>query len=127
MLKVIKLKDFTIKEERGYRLNIFDFFSKKKKIYKDLHFVSLKKGKFRGNHKHPNSEEWILLWEGKFEIIWKNKKLYKKLLDVKEPVFLYIPKNVPHLIRNLDEREVFLLSFGSSYPMEVEKEAIINL
>ncbi len=122
MVKVLKLKNFTTKEKRGFRLNLMDYFLKEKERFKDIHFVSMKPNTIRGNHKHPKSKEWILLWEGKFKFLYLNKKLKEIKLDVKEPLLIFIPKNTPHLLKNISKKESFLLSFGSNYPMDVEHQ-----
>lgn len=120
MFRIIKLKNYLDVEKRGFRLNLMDFFLKEGVKFKDLHFVSMKKNTIRGNHKHPKSREWILLWEGKFEFIVLQKRKKKMRLNVKKPILIYIPENTPHFLKNIDKKETFLLSFGSRYPMDVE-------
>lgn len=125
MFKIFKLKKNIFKDKRGIRLNLSKYFLKNKIKFKDLHFVSLKKNTIRGNHKHPESKEWILLWEGKFKIFWKDKKEREIKINVNEPVLIFIPEDTPHLIKNIDDKTLYLFSFGSKFPMDFE-EAIIE-
>lgn len=120
MHKIFKLKKYIDREKRGFRLNLMDFFLKIGENFKDVHFVSMKKNTIRGNHRHPKSKEWILLWEGKFKLAVLEKRRKEIELNVKEPILIFIPENTPHSLKNIDRRELFLISFGSRYPMDVE-------
>lgn len=121
MIKIIKLKSYIEREKRGLRLNLMDFFEKNNEKIKDIHFVSMKRDTLRGNHIHPKGKEWILLWEGKFKIIFYGKRKRQKYLNIKEPTLIFIPEGEPHSLKNIDKKDLFLISFGSKYPMSSEK------
>lgn len=127
MIKICDLKDFLKNEERGFGVDIFGFFLNNKEKFKDIHFVSIKPKSIRGNHLHKSSKEWIFLWEGKFLFCFKEGKVKREeIIEVKNPIIILIPEGVPHCLKNIDKKELYILSFGSKFPMDFEKSVLIE-
>jgi len=83
-----------------------------------VHIASLAPGAVRGNHVHPESGEYVLVWGGRAEMTWDDSELGLVSEETAEGelVVYEIPPGVAHAVKNVGERDVYLIAyyFGAS-------------
>jgi dTDP-4-dehydrorhamnose 3,5-epimerase-like enzyme len=82
-----------------------------------LHLASLAPGAIRGNHVHPASSEFILVWGGRAELAWEEDgRVVREEVSGDELVVFEIPAGVAHAVTNTGLGTVYLVAyyFGAS-------------
>lgn len=82
-----------------------------------LHVVSLKPGAIRGNHRHPDSTEWMLVCDGPAELAWMppgETEIVRELIAADDPALFRIPPATGHAIRNLAAHDITVVSFSNA-------------
>ncbi|MDP2704168.1 MAG: cupin domain-containing protein [bacterium] len=82
----------TVRDGRG---GIFTFYPELPIVEFNFQFVN--KGKIRGNHFHPEFDEYYLFTEGQAMIITKSDDGKEEFLYVGKGDCVYIPRGVPHV------------------------------
>jgi oxalate decarboxylase/phosphoglucose isomerase-like protein (cupin superfamily) len=83
----------------------------------DLHVVSIKPGKVRGNHYHPESTEWVLIFGGEARLIWRDlddKTAHETIVAGSETTLYRIPPKIEHAVINEDSHDIYLISFSDT-------------
>jgi len=84
----------TIKDGRG---GIFTWVPKEP--IREFNLVQFSKGKIRGNHYHPEFNEYILVVDGTFSVITKDPSTQKELAMIaSKGMCLYMPKGTSHAL-----------------------------
>jgi dTDP-4-dehydrorhamnose 3,5-epimerase-like enzyme len=102
-------------DDRGWGLNLLTALERKARPIGDLHVVSLKPGKIRGNHYHEKSTEWILFLGGKAKLIWREvgkKSINSVMISGLTPTLYEVPPNIEHAILNEDQQDIYLMSIN---------------
>lgn len=82
-----------------------------------LHLASLAPGAIRGNHLHPVSSEYILVWGGSAELAWEEGgRVAREEVSRDELVVFEIPAGIAHAVTNTGSETVYLVAyyFGAS-------------
>jgi len=82
----------TIRDGRG---GIFTFYPHDPVVEFNFQFVN--KGKIRGNHYHPEFDEYYLFTEGHAVVVTKEENGTEEFLYASKGDMVYIPKGVPHV------------------------------
>jgi mannose-6-phosphate isomerase-like protein (cupin superfamily) len=82
----------TIRDGRG---GIFTFYPGKPIV--EFNFQFINKGKIRGNHFHPEFDEYYLFTEGNGVVVSKDEKGKEEFLYVGTGDCVYIPQGVVHV------------------------------
>ncbi|MBU4308495.1 MAG: cupin domain-containing protein [Nanoarchaeota archaeon] len=83
----------TVKDGRG---GIFTFLPNDPLV--EFSFVFIKKNKIRGNHYHPEFDEYFLITNGEGVLVSKDSKYEKEeSLFISKGNCFYIPKGTPHV------------------------------
>lgn len=96
-MKIKKLKPTcdlrTIKDGRGA---IFTFLPKDPLV--EFNFLIINKGKIRGNHYHPEFDEYFLITQGEGVIVTKDsEKAKEEFIFMSKGDCFHIPKNTSHV------------------------------
>lgn len=82
----------TIRDGRG---GIFTFYPDKPIVEFNFQFVN--KGKIRGNHYHPEFDEYYLFTDGHAVVVSKDENNKEEFLYVSKGDVVYIPSGVSHV------------------------------
>jgi len=116
-LKKIDIEGMIFKDERGWLINPFEAASIPYDKVGNLHAVSMHPGMIRGNHSHPDSREWLAVFDGPALVtVRTNINCPKATLHIEEgkPALIEIPPGADHAIKNISDKDIFLLSFGDN-------------
>ena len=96
-MRIIKLEPEcnlnTIRDGRG---GIFTFYPRDPVVEWNFQFVN--KGKIRGNHYHPEFDEYYLFVEGHAVLVTRDQDGKEEFLHVNKGDCVHIPIGVPHVI-----------------------------
>lgn len=81
-------------------------------ILDSFHLVSILPGQVRGNHQHPHKREWLYLFHGEGNLVWRDERgaLQQRRLTGDQTLVI-IPPGVPHALRNEGDRVLYLLAW----------------
>ena len=82
----------TVRDGRG---GIFTFYPTKPIV--ELNFQFINKGKIRGNHYHPEFDEYYLFTSGNGVVVGKDENDKEEFLYVGKGDFVYIPQGESHV------------------------------
>lgn len=96
-MKIKKLEPYcnlsTVKDGRG---GIFTFWPKDPIV--EFNFMSIKADKIRGNHSHPEFDEYVLITSGEGVIVTKDSASAKEeFIYLSKGQCIYTPKNTTHV------------------------------
>jgi dTDP-4-dehydrorhamnose 3,5-epimerase-like enzyme len=114
-IKKIQIENNMWIDDRGYGLNLLAASGMTSKPIGDLHAVSMKPGKIRGNHYHEKSTEWLLFLGGKAKLVWREvggNSINSVVISGLTPSLYEIPPNVEHAVINEDQHEIYLVSMN---------------
>lgn len=83
----------TIRDGRG---GIFTYYPQKPIVEFNFQFVH--KGKIRGNHYHPEFDEYYLITDGHGVIVTKSKEGKEEFVYVSKGDCVYIPRKASHVL-----------------------------
>lgn len=112
----MRIKIRTLKDARGRILFPFENKAAKSALLdgsaKNIHVATLKPGAVRGNHRHPDHDEFILCVGegGTFVVRQDGKKRKTKIGDS----LIRIKRNLPHAIVNNGKNDIVLFCFYSA-------------
>lgn len=114
MLK-IKIKNLEIKkDERGWLSEILRAEDVRDKKFGQILITVAKPGQTKGNHYHKRKTEWycVLAGKGLLTVInRKNKKRKEIKMGKDNMIFVEIPVNHHHWIKNVGKNEMMLLAY----------------
>tara|TARA_B100001057_G_C22871425_1_gene959112 strand:- start:15081 stop:15461 length:381 start_codon:yes stop_codon:yes gene_type:complete len=87
-------------------------------------YVTIKKGKVRGNHYHKKTIQWNFVLSGKVNLFYKKNvksKNVKKIL-LKKNDFVMCDKLEPHAFKSLTDCELLVLTKGPRQGKEYESD-----
>ena len=84
----------------------------------DVHVVSLLPGAVRGNHRHPNATEWLLVLGAPVTVAWRQPDGTEERVTAEgdEPLLLELPPGTPHALRGEGPATTYLLSWADGVP-----------
>ncbi len=88
----------TVRDGRG---GIFTFYPEKPIV--EFNFVFVNKGKIRGNHYHPEFDEYYLITSGQGVIVTKSEDGKEEFLYVGTGDCLYLPQGAPHVFYGITD------------------------
>ena len=83
----------TIRDGRG---GIFTFYPEKPIV--EFNFQFINKGKIRGNHYHPEFDEYYLITDGHGVIVTKDDAGKEEFIYVSKGDCIYLPQDAPHVL-----------------------------
>ncbi len=116
-LKNIDLESMIFEDERGWVINPFEAASIPYDKVGNLHAVSMHPGMIRGNHSHPDAREWLVVFDGPALVIVRtnnNGQIDTLRSEEGKPAMIEIPPGAEHAIKNISDKDIFLLSFGDN-------------
>lgn len=112
-VKVIQRK--LLKDNRGWFLKTITGTEKNLPLYMgEMYFTSAKPGQFKGSHYHEIAQEWFTLISGKAILKLEDINTHETMeveLDSKNPITIYIPPLVAHVIVNAFEEDFILSAY----------------
>ena len=129
-IREIKIENNMWRDDRGWGLNLLAASGRTLKPIGDLHVVSMKPGKIRGNHYHENSTEWILFTGGRAKLIWRKvgtKPINTVTISGLAPTLYELPPNIEHAIINEDQKDIYLVSMNELEDRETVKSTNLVL
>jgi len=89
-----------------------------------VHLASLEPGAVRGNHRHPNVTEWLLVFGAPATVAWRAPDGAEEQVGAgaEGPVLVELPPGTPHALRGEGPGTAYLLSWADGEP-ETEKVA----
>lgn len=91
----------------------------------ELHVVSLRPGAVRGNHRHPDGTEWLLVLGGRATVAWRHqedgREEQDRLAGGRPALYRFAP-GVDHALRCEGDREIYAVA-GSDVPRPTTLEA----
>ncbi len=87
----------------------------------DLHAASLEPGACRGNHFHPKSTEWLVVFGGPAVLAWREhgSRVVEQIpLEGEGPWLFEIPAGVEHAVRNRSDRRIYLVALRTAGTQE---------
>ena len=76
-----------------------------------LHAARTEPGRIRGNHRHPDSAEWLHVFGGCSTLYWEEDGQVRAAVLEKEYYLIYIPAGVAHAIKNTGATPSWLIAF----------------
>ena len=111
----IELGDHLWKDDRGWGVNLLNAAGLNAIPVGDLHVVSMKPGKIRGNHYHQTSTEWLLCFGGEAKLIWREvgaQPQHEVEICDPGPTLCMIPPKVEHAVINTGRHDIYLSAFS---------------
>lgn len=95
------------------------------------HIASLEPGSVRGNHVHPGKAEYVFVWGGATELVWKGDdgRVVRERVGPDELVVFEIPAGVAHAVVNVGDERAYLLAYylgdaGRRWPVTERSELV---
>lgn len=78
-----------------------------------IHVASLLPGAVRGNHVHPSSGEYILVWGGAATLAWEEPggRVVGEKISGDELTVFQVPPGVAHAVTNTGDEVVYLIAY----------------
>lgn len=116
-MKVHCLEAGAGRDKRGWRIDLLRACGLQNEPIGDLHAVSLEPGACRGNHFHPDSFEWLLVFGGPAVLAWRKNACAgaeQLLIEGNRPHLFEIPAGVEHAVRNRSGQRIYLVALRSA-------------
>lgn len=94
----------TVRDGRG---GIFTFYPKDPIVEFNLNII--KEGKVRGNHHHPEFDEYYLVTSGEGVLVWKDAESKEKFMYLSRGQCTRTPKNTSHVFYAITECTLVVL------------------
>lgn len=125
-IQIIELVSDT--DERGFIVTpVSD--EQLKSIY-NLHIVSLKPGRIRGNHYHEHQIEYICVLGGPSRLLAIDNKTDKKtdlILDGGKCPLIIMPPDVTHALKNIGKEAIYLLCYTNKPFSPNKRDTVKNI
>ena len=84
---------------------------------KNIHLASINPRQIRGNHYHQHKIEFIYIFGGKVEVVIRDVEADQVVthdyVDCYKPMLLVARPNISHAIKNISDKPVYLLDYGT--------------
>ncbi len=112
-VKVIRLSQRLFADERGWAFFPFQDFTGQTPDcdLTSLHVVRTEPGHVRGNHRHPETDEWLHLFGARALVCWEEDGCQGEALLDGDDYLLHIPAGVAHAVKNIGDGPLFLVAF----------------
>lgn len=105
MIKIRKVQpNCNLETVRDGRGGIFTFYPEKPIV--EFNFVFINKGTIRGNHYHPEFDEYYLFTDGHAVVVTKNEDGKEEFLYVGKGDCVYTPRGVSHVTYGITDCNV---------------------
>lgn len=94
----------TIRDGGG---SVFTFFADKPLV--EFNFVFINKGRIRGNHYHPEFDEFYLITSGNGVLVSKSEDGKEKFLYAGKGDCFFLPKGTPHVFYGITDCTIISL------------------
>lgn len=113
-MRIIELKDDVWGDERGWGLNPWRSSGLLPSGELSCHVVSLEPGAVRGNHRHPDAEEWMILFGAPCTVAVSRDDAEPETvrIDGDRPVMLHVARDEAHALRGEGPGPTFLVAFN---------------
>lgn len=110
-------------DDRGWALRPIEAVGLAPADARALHVVSVEPGAVRGNHRHPHTTEWMLVFGGAAEVASRGDdgRVERTVVDG-GPTTLVFPPGVAHAVRGCGSGPAFLVCWADGEP-ETERVA----
>lgn len=127
-MKIIPLNDHAWSDERGWGLRLLEAAGIGEGEVGDLHAVSVEPGAVRGNHLHPDTTEWMLVFGGGCTLAWRegNGPVEVRRVDPDAPLLAAFPPGVAHAVRGAGPGPVFLVCYADGRPETVRVPPLLE-
>lgn len=109
MLHIDSLDPF--KDDRGWVDEIYS--GELGNELQNIHLGTMKSGVIRGNHRHPDSKEWIIFMNGKITIIYEEESELRHE-EHETPVKVSIAEGIPHAFQNRDSETIHFVAYRNT-------------
>lgn len=115
----MNIKDFKVnyKDERGIIKDLIQ-----KKTINAITYITINKGKVRGNHYHKKTIQWNYILSGKLKVFTKQKKSKLKIKIFEKGSFFYSPPKEMHAFLGLKKTEILVFTQGPRGGKEYESD-----
>ena len=115
----MNIKDFKVnyKDERGIIKDLIQ-----KKNINAITYITINKGKVRGNHYHKKTIQWNYILSGKLKVFTKQKKSKLKIKILEKGSFFYSPPKEMHAFLALNKTEILVFTQGPRGGKEYESD-----
>jgi dTDP-4-dehydrorhamnose 3,5-epimerase-like enzyme len=117
-IEIVGLPEYFRLEPRGWSFAPFTDGERIGQIDIDwisFHTVSMEPGTIRGNHVHPQVNEWLLFCGSPVLLVWQeadSEQPRQTRID-NNHTMIFIPGGVKHAIKNLGKDPLYLVAFRS--------------
>ncbi len=117
-VRLIRLDAHAWGDARGWGLRPFEAAGSDVGRVGDVHVVSLLPGAVRGNHRHPNVTEWLLILGAPVTVAWRTPDGTEERVraDGEEPFLLELPPGTPHALLAEGPASAYLVSWADGVP-----------
>ncbi len=116
-VRLLPLGDALWGDERGWGARPFAAAGPPAAGVGGVHLVSLEPGAVRGNHRHPGTTEWLLLFGGPVTLAWRSGAGEgRRRFPGDRPVLVEIEPDVHHAVRGDATHPVHLFSWADGDP-----------
>ena len=129
-VKRIDLQPHTWTDHRGWVTNPIEAANIQNALPGSIHIATLNPGSIRGNHFHPKSKEWLLIFGGPARFYWRSCKEaapHEVIIRDSGPVLFEIPPGIEHAVVNPTQHDVYLMAFSDSNDRDTVKTSLIQL
>ena len=129
-VKRIDLNPHTWTDHRGWVTNPIEAANIQNTLLGSIHIATMKPGTIRGNHFHPRSTEWLLIFGGPARFYWQphqQSPIHEELIHDSGPVLFEIPPKIEHAVVNCAENDIFLMAFSDSDDRDTVRTSLIEL
>lgn len=117
-LKVVRsLETGSSGDRRGWRVDLLQACGLGSGRIGDLHVVTLEAGACRGNHFHPETDEWLLVFGGPAVLAWRepgSNEVKRVPIEGEGPWLFEIPAGVEHALQNRSTRKIYLVALRAA-------------
>lgn len=117
-MRLIPLEGLSWSDERGWGLRPLQAAGVETTRVVDVHVVSIAPGAVRGNHRHPNVTEWMLLFGAPSTLAWREEGGAARSVSLRgdQPFLAEIPPGVVHAVRGDGPGTAFLVAWADGVP-----------
>jgi len=117
-VRLVPLEGLSWSDARGWGLRPLEAAGVDVTRLGDVHVVSIAPGAVRGNHRHPNVTEWMLLFGAPFTLAWREEGGAARSVSLPgdEPFLAEIPPGVVHTVRGDGPGSAFLVAWADGTP-----------
>ena len=123
-IRKIELEGHFSRDGRGWVFYPLGTIGGEGAVNRNFHTVSMKPGAVRGNHCHEGASEWLLFCGGPATLAWRTRdggESGENHVGGDDPELYHVPAGVEHAIRNVSDREIYLVVFQDKPEFETAR------